>query len=262
MTDCQSIEILDDRAELLDSYEVFEEGEQRVGEAADGDVIDAPLSSKDRLARLLADVQGLKPVFVGTIEFCRSKRRPAEVDECYEDLTEYNFCNFSPVRMRALLEEAGALCYIEDEGAVADQAGRSVTADADAPLADEQDAEGDYYEIAVRPEGWWQATEEGLAVIDSVDPVGDALQMIGAEPEYEGAYRLLLQALAEGGKSLDALQESIEGDAAIASGRRYVSALIKRLEENAIVEFKGTWRLLPAGYDLLAGMIEAGARDE
>lgn len=207
--------------------------------AADEQAAKQEIPAEERIAKLLEEVQGLRPIFVGTIDFCREQKRGAEVDARYDELTEYNFCTFSAVRVRAMLEEAGALVYVEPE--VEDSA--SDASQENAPVDDE------YYEITERPEGWWLATEAGVAVIDSFDPLGDLMKLLEAEPEFEPEYRKVLEAIAKEPTSLDALDALVRDDEPMVANRRFVSFILKKLEDCDIAEFKGGWTLTKQGVE-------------
>lgn len=214
-------------------------------------------SAEERTRKLLAEVQGLRPIFVGTIDFCREPKRGAEVDALYDELTEYNFCTFSAVRVRAMLEESGALEYVEpEEDSRASDAAAPVeeTAGADASASSE---EGEYYEITERPEGWWVATEAGIAVVDSFDPLGELMKLLEAEPEFESEYRKVLEAICDEPLPLDALDALVRDDEPMKANRRYVSFILKKLEDRDIAEFKGGWTLTKRGVEACktAGLI-------
>ena len=232
---------------------------------------DAPEQEKDAKASfeaLLGEVQGLKPVFVGIVDFCRKAKKPAEVDECYEKLTEFNACTFSSVRVRALLEEAGALEYIEPKtpnaaDGAADTTAGLVDAAASQPdaTAGQPDADDDeYYEITTRPEGVWKATEAGLAVIDGLDPLADLLALLDEEPELASGYEQVLEALLQGPKTISDLQELVVLNSFDSRDRRSAPYLIKQLEERGAVEFRGGWAILPAGEELLSSLVSTGEK--
>lgn len=213
-------------------------------------------SAKEKTRRLLEEVQGLKPVFIGIIDFCRERRRAEECDERYRELTEFNFCTFSPVRVRAMLEEAGALVYVEPEADAKDSES-TVNIEAEDRGVDEE-----CYEITERPEGWWLATEDGLAVIDAIDPIGDLNDLLGFESEFRWEYIKLMQNISETPMSIGELQELLQNDAPMVEHRRYAAALVKRLEDRGIAEFRGKWTLTDNGRKALELLVQAGVESE
>lgn len=208
----------------------------------------------ERIEALLEEAQGLKPVFVGVVDYCREPRFPGEVDERFKELTEYNYSVLSPVRVRAMLEEAGALSYEEPKGDERAEDGQ----DGQAANAETSD-DGGYLSVTERPVGQWQATEEGLAVVDAIDPHADAASLLQAEPEFLPAYRTVLEALAEAPRSIGALGDAVNDDPAMKAKHRLAPFLVKRLEEAGAVEFRGSWTLTETGRAVLA---ELPADDE
>ena len=202
------------------------------------------LPAPERIATLLAEVQGLKPVFTGILDFCREERRAAEVDERFAELTAYNFCTFSPVRVRALLEEAGALRYVEPE----------TPEEQPEPQAEPDDGT---YTITKRPEGWWLTTEDGRAALDAADPLADLDRLFANEPDLEPEYLKVLEALLSEPRSVADLTQLVEGDAPMRERRLFAPYLLKKLEERGAIEYRGAWTILDAGEQALAARATA-----
>lgn len=198
-----------------------------------------PDSGKD-FEGLLEEVQGLKPVFVGIVDYCREPKSPVEVDSRYEELTEFNQCVFSPVRVRAMLEEVGALRYDEprpEEECVPD-------------VAEGQDGE-ELLIVTERPEGVWVSTELGIAVIDSFDSQKELEELFGLEPEFLCEYRKVLVSLAENPMTIGELGDLVNDDEPMRASHRFAPFLIKRLESCGAVEFRGKWTILDEGRKIL-----------
>jgi len=210
----------------------------------------AGLPAEQRIATLFEEVGGLKPVFVGTVDFCRDQRRADEVNARFAELTEFNACTFSPVRVRALLEEAGALRYVEPETT------EKTAVKAAAPDANAADAPTDQvYQITKRPEGWWIATSEGLAVLDAMNPVNDLTELFDEDPELAPAYCTVLEALLAEPRSVQALAQLTEANQTMRERHLYAPYLLKKLEERGAVEYRGAWTLLEPGEQILAAHV-------
>lgn len=198
-----------------------------------------PDSEKD-FEKLLEEVQGLKPVFVGIVDFCREPKSPSEVDARYEELTEFNQCVFSSVRVRAMLEEVGALRYDEpkaEEECVPE-------------LAEGQNGE-EALVVTERPEGVWVSTESGIDTIDSFDPQKELEELFGLEPDFLCEYRKVLVSLAEKPMTINELGDLVNDDEPMKSSHRFAPFLIKRLESCGAVEFRGKWTILDEGRKIL-----------
>ena len=198
----------------------------------------------DAIEKLIADVQGLKPVFVGIVDFCRKQRRASEVNARFDELTAYNTSTMSPERVRMLLEEAGALAYIEGEPIPA-------------PEGDDADEQQDEcYRIVERTEGSWRATEAGLAYVDAIDPDSQLDALFAEEPELACEYEKVLEALLSGPLPIVELSELVDGDEAMRAAGKFAPYLVKKLEERGGIEFRGAWAISAAGENALARLVE------
>lgn len=238
-----------EQQDFLDDYDIDETGEDVISDdekLSEAKIVNALLEQEHKpptkdLEELLVRVQGLRPVFEETIAFCREPRRGAEVDEKHRELTEFNYSTFSPVSIRAMLEEAGALEYIEDENAEAPEVG---------PV--QEDEEGEFYTIAPKPEGFWVATAKGLEAIDSRDRKQETRDLMNREHTFADAYIEVLRLLEESPKTIGEIDEIVCEDAAMKAQRRRGAALVKRLEECRAVEFRGKWEITDTGRAVLA----------
>lgn len=226
----------------LSGFDEFDLGTPNESDAKDSDAV---MSVQESICALLDEVQGLRPVFEGIVNFCRTERRPAEVDEKYAQLTEFNVCTFSPIRVRAMLEEVGALVYIEPDQS--DDAQENLL-EAEAVFVD-----GECYEIATRPEGRWLATQAGLEVVDARSPMAEVSEMLRLEPEFAPEFKKIIEALVEGPKSITELEQLVEQDELMLASHRYASFLVKRLESCGVIGFCGKWTLLEPGCRVLSG---------
>lgn len=199
--------------------------------------------------RFLRDVQGLKPLFIGTVGFCRTPKKPAEVDDLYERLTEYNDSVFSAVRVRAMLEELGALAYLEPEADEVATSDEDLSAGAD--REDPQEGE-DFLEVTVRPEGTWQATQEALDYVDGLDPSAQLRRVMEQDPRFVPIFHKTLAVLGSEPCSIGQLEEIIGEEEIMQQAQRAASSIIKKLEDCAAVEFRGKWVLTEMGRTMLA----------
>jgi hypothetical protein len=201
--------------------------------------------------QLLCDVQGLRPLFIATVDFCRIPRKAAEVDDLYNQLTEYNHSVFSAVRVRALLEEVDALAYIEPESDAnrANIDGACVSADSQ----DGGEGEEGFLEVTVRPEGMWLATQKALEYTSRIDPFVQLRQVIRKEePRFAAIFRRVLAALESQPSSIDDLDEILSDEPIMQQSPRSASHYVKKLEECGAVEYRGQWVLTEVGRKMLA----------
>ncbi|MBR3258026.1 MAG: hypothetical protein IKF96_03460 [Eggerthellaceae bacterium] len=231
----------------IDEQETAEEG---VTDLEDIQAVNEMLMPHHRIApedldTLLEEVGGLRPVFEGTIDFCREPRRGSEVDAKHAELTEYNFCTFTPVGVRAMLQAVGALQYIPDE-------------EAEAAMEELPEiTEDGYYTIQPKPEGFWVATEDALRAIDSKNRVAEVRQLLDVEERFVPVYTEALQLLADSPRTINELNDRLNDREIMVSEFRFASALVKRLEERRAVEFRGKWEITDTGRQVLAELLAA-----
>lgn len=205
-------------------------------------------ATQEEIFAFLEESGALRPLYEGVIEYCAKPRTPGEVDALYGRLTEHNICTFSPVRVRAMLEEAGALAYIVDEAGAAAESDTGV----EPPQPDEP-----LYEIAVPEEGLWRSTPAALSAVEARDKVGDTVFAMEAGGGLSAAgFIAVLVALEEGAKAIDDLESMM--DRAFAGQRQNSAAyFVHKLEESGAVSFEGKWALTDSGREALM-IAEAG----
>lgn len=131
----------DDIRDLIadDLFDPFDEDDESAGDSAfasaavDGaengdDIVGRPLPEKaeeeakplappeERIARLLEEMPGQKRLLLRLVDYCREAKSGEEMDAFTLELKENCYSVYSPVVLRELLEEAGAIEYLPAEG--------------------------------------------------------------------------------------------------------------------------------------------------
>lgn len=129
-------------ADLFDPFEDEEEpdGGEAAAVAEEQSVIGAPLNQEkpaeepprapeERIAALFEEMPGQKMLLMRLIDHCREQKTGEEMDVFTRELQENCYSVYSPVILRELLQEAGAIDYVlpEDDDD-ADGAGEAATA--------------------------------------------------------------------------------------------------------------------------------------
>lgn len=201
----------------------------------------------ERLGELLADMGAQKDFLLAILDFCREERTSAEVDEMLAPLQEFRRSIYTPVTMRALLEQAGALTYLANDDAPEEQV----------------DENGDL----VLPEPsvcTWLATDEALAYCETLDPFADLVHALDAEEAYGDLYALVLRMCAEQPRSISQIAAAVEqtgrldGVEGLDPGH-----FVGRLEDAGALEWRGSWVVseLGARYLELVGAADGEPAD-
>lgn len=274
------------------------QGKEDDGAAAgdeEGPLVGAPLEeapaaeveapAEERIEKLLAEVHGMKRLYLKVIAHCREPKSVEDMDEFITGLKEQFNCIFSPVVIRELLEEAGAIEYVAPQAAEDDveyarpaQGSREIAPDVKTaagddesgmlvPIADEsevvhetyvegdEEVEIDFLEIDQAPEGTWVATAAGLSFVDAMDDVRSSRELIEKEPVYVDIYHQILDFVnVSFGRSAKEIDRLVNDSPLLEEPRRYSGYFVARLEREGAIEWRDGWVITDAGREVLEGM--------
>lgn len=242
------------------------------------------LSAAERIDKLLASMPGQRRLLLKVIGFAREERSVEEMDAFINAEKEYCNSVYSPVVLRELLEQAGALRYLaaqetgEEEFVPAAETGRAMTPALKAHVSDDEagvlvpivdeakvvredyvegddEVQIDFLEIDEPQPGMWVATEEGLAVVDAMDDTESTRQLIAKEPVYVDIYHQILDFVsAPYGRSAKEIDRLVNSSPLLEEPRRYSGYFVARLEREGAIEWRDGWVITPAGTEVLEGM--------
>lgn len=222
---------------------------------------ESELLVSERLAALVVGLPGQKEILYGIIDFCRTPQSPTSVDQKTLEMQTVKKSVYSPVVLRKLLEESGALMYLQPAEPQAAEPQLTVP-----PPAESQEAEAcndddpDYLTVTIRPEGQWVATDEGLSAIDSADPFAELKQLLVVEANYRDVFLDLLQYCAKESRSQKELDAFVQENPVTHKPRRYGGYFIDRLEAHKAIVWKDNWSTTEIGKEFLARNSYAGAQ--
>jgi hypothetical protein len=218
-------------------------------------------SPEECIADLLSSLPAQKAVLLGIIGYCREARGPADVDAFTLELQKTNRSVYTPVVLRKLLEDNGALVYVEAEDAPSDtdeakreQAGtdNSDAIDSAAEAADSSSSdEPQYLVVTKRSEGTWVSTAAALGILDAIDPMSNLRALLSEEEEYTEIYLRILKYCAGAPRSKSELNDLVDDDPLLQKPRRYSGFFIDRLSESGALEWKPRWATTSVGMALL-----------
>ena len=242
-----------------------------------------PLASADeRLAKLVDTMPGQTKMLTRILDFCRECRATQEVLDAVAAWQKLNFSVYEPAVLCGLLEKAGGLDHVNEDGTPyvqpdegsassttsedaqdatdeksADQAGAAPAGEsvlAEEPESDEP-LEEDFDDSCAEPEpqrpSFWVATQAGLDLVAEHDPRAHVAQMLEDEACYMPVYRELLEKLADGPMTKKEIDVIVRANPASESPRRLGGYFVDRLERIEAIEWTGAWSITEIGRELL-----------
>lgn len=233
------------------------------------------LPVEDRIAKLLDEMPAQRRMLLKLVDYCREAKTSEEFDIKTSELNEYNFCVYSALELRVLLEQAGAIvniAQVDNETATLDVTSVNSSTDAEVGTStnanvnttsiadsydnedvavlkmDDEEARISYLTVPEVIPAVWLASDEGLALVDAQDDEKEIHALLDKEPRYVSVYERMLDFLGEEGghtiKELDAAFNDLE---VLQHPRRLSGYFVGRLERGGAIEWRGTWRLTPVG---------------
>ena len=243
---------------------------------------EAPASAAERLAKLVDTMPGQTKMLTRILDFCRERRATQEVLDAVAAWQKLNFSVYEPAVLCGLLEKAGGLDHVNEDGTPyvqPDEGSASSTTSEDAQDAtDEKSAdqaegvltqepslegeagtdevsEEDFDTSCAEPEpqrpSFWVSTQAGLDLVAEHDPRAHVAQMLEDEAYYMPVYRELLEKLADGPMTKKEIDVIVRANPASESPRRLGGYFVDRLERIEAIEWTGAWSITEIGHELL-----------
>lgn len=245
------------------------------------------LPAEERIAQLLEHMPSQKRLLLRLVAFCKEQKSGEEMDAYTEELKQNCYSVYTPVVMRELLEEAGAIEYLpateelqeqsanEPENTVGEHAGAVESGAFEVPyswneggvlesvneapvqheslIEDGQEVTLDYLEITETRPGWWVATPAGLAAVHALDDLGATRELLTKEPEYLDIYHQILDFCAqeEFGRSAKEIDNLVNNSPLLQEPRRYSGYFVSRLERQGALEWRSGWCITDTGTTIM-----------
>lgn len=243
---------------------------------------EAPASAAERLAKLVDTMPGQTKMLTRILDFCRERRATQEVLDAVAAWQKLNFSVYEPAVLCGLLEKAGGLDHVNEDGTPYVQPDEGTASSA--TLEDAQDAtdekqadqaegvltqepslegeagtdevsEEDFDDSCAEPEpqrpSFWVSTQAGLDLVAEHDPRAHVAQMLEDEACYMPVYRELLEKLADGPMTKKEIDVIVRANPASESPRRLGGYFVDRLERIEAIEWTGAWSITEIGRELL-----------
>jgi len=200
--------------------------------------------AQERIDELLTTMAPRKKVLFRIIGFCHEAQPVSAVNELVGELQKNNFSVYSPANLCALLERAGALELVTEDGHVAEE----VEAEPATVVIDGVE----YLEPAPTPKVYWVATEDGMAAVEADKPLERLRDLLEQDKQYAPMYkRVLTLCSQEGGASTKSLSDAVDKDPMVQKPRLYAPHFMDKLEKCDALAWTSTWTITDVGKEAL-----------
>ena len=221
--------------------------------------------ASERIDDLFAKMGSVRVTLLRTIRACEQAKPVAEVNELIDHLQEHNKSVFTAADLCHLLQRAGALELVAEDGSPYKEAQRSphvvesdepADTDVQAEPADgspdsaeaEGESEGARLEVVEPAVAYWRTTEDGLAAARADDPASRIEALFEGDSLYLPIYKCILNLAArEGGVKTPALGAAINNLELVQHPRLFVTHFVERLEKAGAIEWTGSWTITDEG---------------
>lgn len=196
---------------------------------------------EERIADLFESLAPRRRVLLGILMYLQEQHRTDALQEEVERLQTYDKSVYNGYDFSVLLEEAGAIVKVEEDGSPFDETLEQ------APDIVEIDGVR-FYKPTDGKQVFWLITDAGRAYLEQDNPFGRLSELLDAEQQYLPIYKRLLEACNTDKGALRATLEGlVNGDPLVQNPPRYCSFFTKRLEDAGAIVWEGSWKTTDAG---------------
>lgn len=203
--------------------------------------------AEERIGELFGRMRRQRHVLRAVLEACGSAATTDEVRTAVAPVQERYRSIHTLENLLSLLEEAGAIGQVDDEGKpyVWDpETAEPVTAVVDGV---------EYLEPATPPTVYWLTTAEGAAALKADDPLAPVAELFEREALYLPIYKRVLEMCArDGGASMPEMGKAVDGDPLVQKPRFYAAHFVDALEACDAVVWAPSWTATDTGLEALA----------
>lgn len=203
--------------------------------------------AKDRTRELFAQMRPQRKALLGIVDAARKPFPMGKMEEAMAKRSEKKFSLYSPANLCSMLETAGALEKVTEDGLPYDS--REMKPDIVVVDGDE------YYVPTCPPEVHWLSTRAGLEMLGEDEPLDKVEMLFEHEADLLGIYKRLLTMMAvDDGAQMKEMSDAVDADPLICEPRRFfVQHFVESLERcGAVVWLDSSWRITDLGRDALA----------
>ena len=198
-------------------------------------------SAAERIQDLFEALAPRRRVLLAILEYLDVPKRSDALDEKVNELQQNDISVYSGYNFSALLEEAGAIKKVDEDGEDCDEEAEQ--------MPDIVEIDGvKFYKPTDGKQVFWLITDDGLAYLEADNPFGRLTELVADEQQYQRIYKSVLEFCnAEGGRTAAELSELIDDDPLVQKPRRYFSSFVKKLEDCNALMWGKKWQTTELG---------------
>lgn len=206
--------------------------------------------AEERIEDLFQKMGPQHRLLLGVLSACGQRAPFEDVEKVVADLQQFNASVYSPANFCNMLENAGALAHVAEDGTPYDEYENEpelVTIDGQ-----------EFLKPRPAPKSYWEATPEGAARVDAYDPHAQLAAIYGEFPQTLPIFKRVLSLLAgkPEGATLPEVAAIVNGDPLVQKPRFYAGHFLERLERADAVEWRDAWCITDIGRASLEQMAD------
>ncbi len=189
-------------------------------------------------------------LLLSVLAACEQRKPFEDVEKTVAELQQFNASVYSPANFCGMLEAAGALAHVTEDGTPYDEFANEpelVTIDGQ-----------EFLKPRPAPQSFWETTPVGAARVDAYDPHAQLAAIYGEFPQTLPIFKRVLTLLADepDGASLAKISAIVDSDPLVQKPRFYAGHFLERLERADAVEWRDAWCITDIGRESLEQMAD------
>lgn len=232
-------------AEPRNEYEPLDPDKMPHVDAIDHDSPEyAARPAEERTRELFAYMHPHRMTLLGMLKAAKHPVSTERMDTVVKDLVHSKFNVYTAANLCTMLEKAGALARVAEDGAPYGEAKRE-------PEIVVIDGE-EYYKPTDPLPVFWLTTDAGQMMVAEDNPIGRMRDLLENEPDLAGIYKQIL-ILGKDGATISTLSEKVDANPLISKPRRFfVQHFVEGLERCEAMEWRARrWTTTPVGDAIL-----------
>ena len=189
-------------------------------------------------------------LLLSVLAACEQRKPFEDVEKTVAELQQFNASVYSPANFCGMLEAAGALAHVTEDGTPYDE----FVNEPELVTIDGQE----FLKPRPAPQSFWETTPVGAARVDAYDPHAQLAAIYGEFPQTLPIFKRVLTLLADepDGASLAKISAIVDSDPLVQKPRFYAGHFLERLERADAVEWRDAWCITDIGRESLEQMVD------